>query len=153
MQFIRQHWFGLITGIILFCFFVLFILVLLSPRQDEKKRGFIPCTETMAEQMLNCENRKFSCMLSAIIKNTWCDIKVVGFGIGQWARGRQNAPWSNYIFIPEHPIDENFDEAALTEYLQNNPPPQLEMRELQQLNEELEHEPDQLQPEPAEQPG
>lgn len=153
MQFIRQHWFGLITGIILFCFFVLFILVLLSPRQDEKKRGFIPCTEVMAEQMLNCENRKFSCMFSAIVKNTWCDTKVVGVGLKRWVTGEQNTPWSNYIFIPEFPADENFDEDALNEYLQNNPPPQLEMQELQQLNEELENESDQRQPDPTEQPG
>lgn len=42
MNFLKRHWFGLITGLFIFCVLVLFVLVLLSPRQDAKKRGFIP---------------------------------------------------------------------------------------------------------------
>ena len=42
MNFLKRHWFGLITGLFIFCVLVLFVLVLLSPRQDAKKRGLIP---------------------------------------------------------------------------------------------------------------
>lgn len=72
MNFLKRHWFGLITGLFIFCVLVLFVLVLLSPRQDAKKRGFIPCTEAMAERMLACpENGKTLCMLKAVLGNSW----------------------------------------------------------------------------------
>ncbi|MFR8205278.1 MAG: hypothetical protein ACLU99_02275 [Alphaproteobacteria bacterium] len=64
--------------------------------------------------------------------------------------GKQPAPWSNYIFIPELPEDENFDNAARAEYFKTNPDIAVEMQDLKQLNKELENE----QPDfnPAEQP-
>ena len=99
MNFIRQYWFGLITGTFVFVFLALFILILLSPRQDIQKRGFIPCTEMMADNMLSCEGKVF-CLLSAIVKNSWCDMKVVGRGMASWVKGEQRTPWENYIFIP-----------------------------------------------------
>lgn len=65
-------------------------------------------------------------------------------------RQSQPAPWSNYIFIPELPEDENFDNAARAEYFKTNPDIAVEMQDLKQLNKELENE----QPDfnPAEQP-
>ena len=53
MRFIRHHWFGMITGLIIFAFFSLFILILLSPRQDMLRRGFIPCTEEFVEEIID----------------------------------------------------------------------------------------------------
>lgn len=141
MNFIKTHWLGLISGFLIFCFLVMFILVLLSPRLDAKKRGFIPCTEAMAETMLNCsENNKYSCMFKAVIGNSWCDMKVIGFGLKNWLGGHQSYPWSNYIFVPELPQDEDFDEKARAEYLQNNNDIALEMSHLKKLHEELENE-------------
>lgn len=154
MQFIKSHWFGLLTAILIFCFLVLFILVLLSPRQDARKRGFIPCTEAMAAQMMDCSNEKsHTCMLKSILGNSWCQIKVIGYGFKQWLKKEQPLPWSNYIFIPEQTeLDENFDETARQEYFENNPDAVAEMLELKQLNEELENEQDRQQYDPSEQP-
>ena len=140
MNFIKTHWFGLVTGIIIFFFFILFILVLLSPRQDNLRRGFIPCTEIMAENLLSCEENKFFCLIKSVVKNSWCDIKVVGKGIKLWAKGEQPAPWSNYIFTPELSSDAEYDEEAKTEYHKNNSDVKQEMQKLKKLNEELENE-------------
>lgn len=141
MSFIKNHWFGLLGGIVIFVFMSVFVLVLLSPRQDAKSRGFIPCTRQLAEKLLNCpEEHKIRCLFSAIAQNTWCDMKVIGGGFADWAAGKQTAPWSNYIFIPETVRDETFDEEAEAEYLKNNPSPAAEMQKLQKLNEELENE-------------
>lgn len=139
MTWIKTHWFGLITGIFIFVCLILFILVLLSPRQDEQKRGFIPCTEMMAETMLDCNNG-VGCMLKAVLSNSWCDAKVIGCGLKNWATGKQSAPWSNYIFIPVLPPEESFDDIAREEYLKNNPAFAEEMKQLQQLSEEIENE-------------
>ena len=138
MNFISKYWFGLTTGLIIFIFCMLFILVLLSPRQDIQKRGFIPCTEAMAEKMLACEKNKVFCMLSAVIQNSWCDMKVVGHGIKYWIGGHQSTPWENYIFIPEYPEDEFFDAKAKAEYLEKTPDIEAEMQRLHKLNKELE---------------
>lgn len=137
MDFIRRYWFGLITGAFIFVFLVLFILILLSPRQDAQKRGFIPCTEAMAENLLSCEGKVF-CLLSAVIKNSWCDMKVVGKGFSKWLEGKQSTPWENYIFIPEPAIDESFDAQARAEYLKSSPNIKEEMQRLHELNKELE---------------
>lgn len=139
MSFIKYHWFGLLTGLIIFFFMVLFILVLLSPRADEQKRGFIPCTENMAEQILACEHNKIACLLKAVVGNSWCDAKVVGRGIKKWVLGEQKTPWSNYIFIPELPADRFFDQEARAEYLKQHPDPKAEMQRLHKLHKELEN--------------
>ncbi len=141
MVFIKHHWFGLLSGAIVFVFMGLFMLVLLSPREDARNRGFIPCTQALAAQLLDCgEEQRIFCVAGAVLQNTWCDMKVVGAGFGGWISGNQAAPWSNYIFIPEKGSDAMFDEAARAEYLKNNPQPALEMEKLRQLNKELENE-------------
>lgn len=153
MKFIQHHWFGIITGLFVFLCFSLFILVLISPRQDLQKRGFIPCTEIMAENIISCEENKFTCVLSAVLKNSWCDIKVIGQGISDWAKRKQPYPWSNYIFIPEIPVDDDFDDEAREEYLKNNPDFKLEMEQLKKLNKELENEEElQMQLKPEDKP-
>ena len=152
MRFIRQHWFGIITGTVIFCFLVMFILVLISPRQDVRKRGFIPCTEAMAEQMLSCSENKLGCMFKAVLKNSWCDLNVIGRGFVLWAKGDQDWPWSNYIFIPELPQDEFFDKEAQAEYFKNNPGTVAEMQQLKELNEQLENDNEQIRVTPEDQP-
>ena len=139
MKFLRNHWFGLVIGSVIFVFMILFVLILLSPRQDAQRRGFIPCTETMADEILSCPGNKFVCLLSAITANSWCDIKVVGQGFYRWVGGEQKTPWSNYIFVPEIPTDAFFDENAREAYLKTSPNIQVEMQQLQKLNKELEN--------------
>lgn len=141
MSFIKTHWLGLISGFIIFCFLAMFVLVLLSPRLDAQKRGFIPCTEAMAETMLNCpSDGRYSCMSKAILGNSWCDMKIIASGLKSWVGGKQSYPWSNYIFVPELPQDEGFDEQARAEYLKNNSDIIQEMQNLKILHEELENE-------------
>ena len=140
MSFIKKHWFGVVATFVVAIFFVLFVLILVSPRQDLQRRGFIPCTEALAEQVLNCKKYKISCMLSATVKNSWCDMKVVGRGFNNWIRGKQPAPWSNYIFEPELPADEYFDNEAKAEYFKHYPDIAAEMQNLKKLSEELENE-------------
>lgn len=152
MAFIRNYWFGIVTGLIIFVALAMFILILLAPRQDVQRRGFIPCTEAMAEEIISCD-RQIVCVLKAILNNSWCDAKVIGKGIKNWLSGQQPTPWSNYIFQPELPTDELFDEAAKAEYLQTNPDMIQEMEQLKQFNEELENDssrPDEI--DPTEQP-
>ena len=139
MNFIRRYWFGLSTGLMIFLCFVLFVLVLLAPRQDIKKRGFIPCTEAMADKIISCEKNKVMCLLGAVLTNSWCDVKVVYQGLENWVNGTQSRPWSNYIFTPELPIDEDFNDEARAEYLKNNPDMRTEMEQLKKLREELEY--------------
>mgnify|MGYP007124839344 CR=1 FL=1 len=59
MGFVRQHWFGFIVTLVLLLSALLFLIVLFSPRQDNQKRGFIPCTETMAAALYDCRGRSF----------------------------------------------------------------------------------------------
>lgn len=145
MSFIKTHWIGLISGFFIFCFLVMFILVLLSPRLDAKKRGFIPCTENMAETMLSCpEDAKYSCIFKAILGNSWCDMKVIGSGLKNWLTGKQPYPWSNYIFVPEYQQDEDFNDEARAEYIKNNADINQEMYNLKKWHEELENEQQQV---------
>ncbi len=141
MTFIRTHWFGLITGSSIFVFLLLFILVLLSPRQDKLRRGFIPCTEVLAEELSVCmEQKKVICLVNSVMKNSWCELKTVGRGIKLWVQGQQSTPWSNYIFIPEQTDEEDFPAEERAEYLQNNPDFVEEMQKLKQSHEEIENE-------------
>ena len=79
--FIKEYWFGMLTGFILLVGFLFFLLILLSPRYDAQKRGFIPCTEALAQNLLSCpQDGKYSCIFAEIMKNTWCDVKVVAEG-------------------------------------------------------------------------
>lgn len=140
MSLLKHHWFSLIIWTIISFFFFLFMLILLSPRQDIQKRGFIPCTETMVKELINCEQNKFICLLKVSLRNSWCDLKVVSKGFANWSKGIQKTPWSNYIFIPELPEDPDFDKKAREEYLKNNPDMATEMQQLKKLSEELENE-------------
>lgn len=100
LKFLKYHWFGLIVSIIGGCYVLIFLLVLFAPKQDKLNRGFIPCTKTLVQEMFACTNNKAWCMSQSIIKNTWCDTKVIIGGIGAWLTGKQNTPWANYYFTP-----------------------------------------------------
>lgn len=78
-------------------FMLVFILVLVSPRVDAQNRGFVACTKQMAENLVECNNKKI-CMITKILDNTLCDIKVITDGIKFWINGEQSSPFANYIF-------------------------------------------------------
>lgn len=139
LGFFKEYWFGMLTSLILLVGFLFFLLVLLSPRQDIQKRGFIPCTETLAQNILNCPtDTKYRCIFAEIMQNSWCDIKVIGTGLTSWIQGRQSTPWANYIFRPEvYPADQNRDELD-AEFYNSSAHPELDLLKLQQLNEIIE---------------
>lgn len=139
ISFFKHYWFGLLTSIILFVGFLFFLLVLVSPRQDLQKRGFIPCTEAMAEGMMSCPtDGKVRCVLGYILENTWCDMRVVGKGLSLWLSGEQKTPWSNYIFTPELEDSEDTEDEELIQFRKENPHLDLELEYMKKLNKQLE---------------
>ena len=136
MGFIRYHWFGLLISIMVGLFMIQFFLVLFAPHHDVLNRGFSPCTETMAQAVADCGNKSF-CVMKAVSANAYCDSKVIGQGLAAWIKGEQPRPWSNYLFVPEYPQEEEPDE-GLAEYYLENPDIVKEMNELKQKSEELE---------------
>lgn len=122
LNFIKIHWFGLIAAILGLLFLVLFVLIAVSPRQDQLGRGFIPCTQNMVMQMLRCTENKFWCMTKAVARNTLCDIGVVKKGVKLWLEGAEPTPWASYLFEPVLEIHENGDmhEDLIRFYEQNN---------------------------------
>lgn len=138
MNFIKIHWFGLLTSLVVLFFVLVFVLVLFSPRHDLQKRGFIPCTEEMVSDMFSCES-KVSCMLGVVTKNSICDSKVIIIGMKSWIYGQQKTPWANYFFIPELAPAQETD-AGLQEFYDENPHVTANMEELRKLNQNLEKE-------------
>ena len=139
MTFLKHHWFGLILSLFMLAYLLVFVLVLLAPRYDVQKRGFIPCTETMAEQLIDCDNGAW-CMLKTIVRNGWCDAEVIGGGFRMWLRGEQKTPWANYLFEPEQPRPDEETEAdeSLREFYAQTPDIEASMQNLRRLNRELE---------------
>ena len=141
MRFIKHHWFGLIISLFMLAYLLVFVLVLFAPRYDEQKRGFIPCTEIMAEELINCED-KIGCMLKTVAKNTWCDVTIVAKGFSLWAKGEQTTPWANYLFEPKLPHQEketeDETEESLQEFYTQTPNIAASMQNLRRLNQELE---------------
>ena len=136
MQFIKTHWFGLSISIFVIYFLSVFLVVMISPHQDEQKRGFVPCTESMAEKLHECEAQKM-CVLKVVTENTFCDIGVINEGFRLWITGKQSNFWSNYMFSPQAKnIEEN--DRELEEFLKENPDFGSQMNELSILREELE---------------
>ncbi len=134
--FIRYHWFGLLISIMVGLFMIQFFLVLFAPHHDVLNRGFSPCTETMAQKVADCGSKGL-CVIKAVSANAFCDSKVIGRGLVLWIKGEQPRPWSNYLFVPEYPQEEEPDE-GLADYYRENPDIAGQMGELKQKSEELE---------------
>lgn len=137
--FLKYYWFGLLMSFILLVGFMFFLLILLSPRYDVQKRGFIPCTEALAQNLLSCpQENKYSCGIKHILANSWCDLKVIGKGWKDWGQGKQSAPWSNYIFEPELPNMPAEDDEFYAEYIKKGITPTADMQNLIKMSDELE---------------
>ena len=93
----------------LFVAFVMYLTVVMyiSPRQDMQKRGFIPCTETLVYNITSCEAGKIRCPLKYLWQDIRCNVRVIANGFGQWVKGTQPRPWSNYLFVPVTEETEN----------------------------------------------
>ena len=132
---VSHYMFKTIVTLFVVLFFAFFIIVMSSPRQDLQKRGFIQCTEIMAAELHVCQSKAW-CSIKSILKNSFCDSKVITKGFGDWLKGEQKTPWANYIFEAE--IEENFEE-ALKQFYEENPNVVEEMQKLKESHKELEN--------------
>lgn len=135
MNFLKHNWFGIFAALLILSGFALFLIVLFSPRQDNQNRGFIPCTEEMAVKLLDCD-KKFTCTLSVVLKNSLCDAKVIGKGFSLWLKGEQNTPWANYFFEPDLENSAELPQEVEAFY-KENPNLHQDMLRLQKMHEEL----------------
>ena len=87
----------------LLVFFVVYmvIMLVLAPKHDLQKRGFIPCTEQFVLNVAECNRGEMVCPLKYLWQDTICNASVILEGFGSWIKGKQSAPWSNYIFSAE----------------------------------------------------
>lgn len=94
-----------LLGLLVFFVVYMVTMLVLSPKQDLQKRGFIPCTEQFVLNVAECNRGEMVCPLKYLWQDTMCNASVILEGFGSWIKGKQNAPWSNYIFSAEK--DEN----------------------------------------------
>ena len=87
----------------LFFAFVVYMttVMYISPRQDLQKRGFIPCTETLVYNITDCKPGQIKCPLQYLWQDMQCNVRVIADGFVLWSRGKQERPWSNYLFEPQ----------------------------------------------------
>ena len=126
-------------GMFMTAFMVMLLLIIISPKQDAKERGFVACTQNLLDDLIDC-NHNVVCSTLAIVDNTWCDIKVIVKGAKEWIQGQQPKPWSNYIYEPEMSENQFVDEEARQKYLKRYPNTKEEMEKKHLLRKELENE-------------
>lgn len=137
MQFIKNHWFGLFISLFMLYFLGVFFIVMIAPHQDEQKRGFVPCTEKMAEKLHDCDSKKI-CVLDVVIKNTFCDIRIINQGIMNWVKGKQPSPWASYLFTTPKSAEQIQEDKEWQEYTGEKPNFDAQMNELDTKRQELE---------------
>lgn len=83
--------------------FLLFIVVVaVAPHNDEKMRGFTPCTMMMAEELnMSASQKKIWDVMASVNRGYLCYAAVMREGVGLWLDGKQPNPWANYMFQPE----------------------------------------------------
>ena len=136
MHLIKKYGFETVIVTLFAC---IVTILLLSPRQDLDNRGFIPCTNDLMENLIDCK-RKVFCSINAILTNTKCEIDIIHKGIKLWIDDKQPYPWSNYIFKPKLPSSIYIDEEAVKEYLKEYPNVKDDMEKLHLLRKDLENE-------------
>ena len=138
LVFAKHYWFAILVTAFVLLYLCIFLLVLFSPKQDELNRGFIPCTQKMAQQILSEEEKGSFKLVKAIVENTYCDTKVVFKGLSDWMAGKQKTPWANYMFEPQiyNQIDATDEE--LIKFYNENPNISKDMEELDKQRLKLE---------------
>lgn len=97
--------FKYIYFLILFCIvstaIYLTVVLIISPKNDLKNRGFIACTKNMILNLGECKSGETGCVFKSFYRDTICNLGVISDGFSAWLKGNQSTPWSNYIFEPE----------------------------------------------------
>lgn len=98
---IRQCWFGFLLAVFMVGFLALSIIVAIAPHNDDKMRGFAPCTYEMANNIgVYSAERNVMGVVGAISSSYKCYLDVMGKGVENWYNDKQDTPWENYIFEP-----------------------------------------------------
>lgn len=140
MNYIKQHWFGMSISCFMAYFLLIFIMVAISPQNDEKNRGFIPCSYEQTEKIISCRENKLICVLSASLRGNVCYMKVMNKGLWDFITGKQPRPWSNYLFEPEIVQNDGKDaeyEAEIQKVMEENPTLVDDMEKIKEKNREL----------------
>ena len=137
MHFIKRHWFNFLMVLLIICGISLTLLIAFSPKEDAQNRGFIPCTQKLANRVVLC-NGHLWCTTKAVIQNGWCDAKVIGQGIKLWINREQSAPWSNYYFTPDLSHVQNALNEHSELFYQENPNYIEDFEKLKQEHQKLE---------------
>ena len=137
MRWFKEYWFGLFMSVFTLIAVLYVTIIFISPRYDIQRRGFIPCTEKLAQNIAACPDGALFCTMQAILNNNLCDMEVIGQGVKNWLNGKQDKPWSNYIFEPEliGGLPGN-DDPDLEEIYQQHSNFAEEMAKLKQLEQE-----------------
>jgi hypothetical protein len=99
---IRQYWFGGLLAIFMLLFLGMVIIIAIAPHNDEKMRGFTPCTYEMADNIsIYSGQRQLLGVVGAIVNSYVCYFNVMEDGLNKWYNNEQDTPWDNYIFEPE----------------------------------------------------
>lgn len=136
MRFIKEHWFGLIISLISLVYILMFSFVMLSPKHDPAGKGFNKCARQTYEAMQNCQKSTW-CLLKEVVKNSFCNLEVMGQGVTLWLAGEQPTPWSNYLYKVELPEEIS---PELKQFYQENPNLEQQMYKLKQKQQQLEKE-------------
>ncbi len=98
---IRQYWFGFLLAVFMVGFLALSIIIAVAPHNDDKMRGFTPCTYEMANSIsVYSAKRDIFGVIGAIYNSYKCYLDVMSEGFKNWYDDKQNTPWENYIFEP-----------------------------------------------------
>ena len=89
-----------LTVIVSFVLYMMTVLII-SPKNDLKQRGFIACTRELVLKLGECESGQMGCVFSSFYKDVACNSGIISKGFTDWLKGNQSTPWANYIFEPE----------------------------------------------------
>lgn len=96
---LKWFYFGFLAVLLSYVFYFAIVL-LLSPKNDIKNRGFVACTKELVVNLGECESGQLSCVLGSFYDDTKCNSQIIFTGLKNWLKGEQTTPWSNYIFEP-----------------------------------------------------
>ena len=133
MKYLKNHWFGILISVFMAYFLTVIILVVISPKEDAKNRGFIPCSDTQMQNIKNCKKNRITCIICSSLQGNLCYMKVVNKGMVDFLLGRQTFPWSNYLFSPE-PEPAEYQDEEVQKILQEHPELIKSMEDIKEKN-------------------
>lgn len=108
---LKEYWFGILMFSIVIVCIVFTIIVALSPHSDSKMRGFSPCTLEFASKLsTESAKNKLWGVFGAVVDVNLCYAGIMRQGMELWIEGKQDRPWSNYIFEKEKEIDNFYED-------------------------------------------